>query len=102
MCSDGCPVSPSILYDQRALMTETRRSQRSRNAMTAYRTRKMTVSSVGRGATWLHEKNQSIYPIIYISQKREKAKTEYRRPRHFQSYNMLVEPFAQEIISTCT
>ena len=77
MCSDGCPVSPSILYDQRALLTETRNSQRSRNAMTAYRKRKSTVV-IGKGDLWSHQ-SQLDTQLRKVSQKREKAKTETKR-----------------------
>jgi hypothetical protein len=43
--SDGCPVSPSLLYEQRSLLFETRQRLRQRNAITAYRSYKsrMTV-----------------------------------------------------------
>jgi hypothetical protein len=36
LCSEGCPVAPSILYDQRALLYETRKYFRGRKAVTAY------------------------------------------------------------------
>jgi len=85
MCSDGCPVSPSILYDQRALVTETRISQRSRNAMTAYCKRK-SFALVGRGDLWSHQ-SQVDTQLKRVSQKREKAKTETRRIyRHFHLF----------------
>jgi hypothetical protein len=46
LCSDGCPVAPSILYDQRALMYETRKYFRGRKALTAYHKAK---DRVGKG-----------------------------------------------------
>ncbi len=36
MYSDGCPVSPSLLYEQRAVLYDTRQKQRHRKAVTAY------------------------------------------------------------------
>ncbi len=38
--SDGCPVSPSLLYEQRDLLFETRKQLRQRKAVTAYRSYK--------------------------------------------------------------
>jgi hypothetical protein len=35
-CTEACPVSPSLLYDQRAQLYETRRYLRNRRALTAY------------------------------------------------------------------
>lgn len=46
LCSDGCPVSPSLLYEQRQLLFETRQQLRQRNAVTAYRSYK-TRSTIG-------------------------------------------------------
>ena len=40
LCSEGCPAAPSLLYDQRDLVYETRQHQSNRRALTAYRTYK--------------------------------------------------------------
>ncbi len=51
--SDGCPVSPSLLYEQRSILFETRQQLRQRKAITAYRSYK-TRAKVG-GAACLHQ-----------------------------------------------
>ena len=56
--SDGCPVSPSLLYEQRAMLYETRQKQRHRKAVTAYRPYKSR-SSIGEASLCLvHGENQ--------------------------------------------
>ena len=35
-CTEACPVSPSLLYDQRAQLYDTRKYLRNRRALTAY------------------------------------------------------------------
>ncbi len=51
--SDGCPVSPSLLYEQRSILFETRQHLRQRKAITAYRSYK-TRMTVG-GAVCLNQ-----------------------------------------------
>ena len=52
--SDGCPVSPSLLYEQRSVLFETRLHLRQRKAITAYRSYK-TRAKVGGGAVCLNQ-----------------------------------------------
>jgi len=99
ICSDGCPVSPSILYDQRARMIETRKYQNYRNAITAYRTRK-SPSIVGKGAfVWLQIPQSDVNSIG--NRPREKSKTEKYRYHLTQTFYRQRNQQNQEMISIC-
>ena len=59
--SDGCPVSPSLLYEQRAMLYDTRQNQRQRKAVTAYRSYKSR-SSIGGATKCLgHAENPEVF-----------------------------------------
>jgi len=99
ICSDGCPVSPSILYDQRARMVETRKCQNYRNAITAYQTRK-SPSIVGKGAfVWLQIPQGDVNSIG--NRQREKSKTEKYRYHLTQISYRQRNQQNQEMTSIC-
>jgi len=107
--SDGCPVSPSILYDQRALFYETLKKQKRRNAMTEYRSRrrKSLVIVVGGGNPWTSENDISRPTTRSIKEKSttplKKSKTEssYRIPQSLH-YIHQKDPLNLAMISICT
>jgi len=97
--SDGCPVSPSLLYDQRSRMIETRKSQIHRNAMTAYRSRKSS-SILGNGAFLWLQNDANI--IVYREKRtREKARTERNRYQATQPFYHQRNQQPQAMISIC-
>ena len=61
--SDGCPVSPSLLYEQRSLLFETRQRLRQRNAVTAYRSYKSRIT-VGEAPCLEHEDNHEPHTTV--------------------------------------
>ncbi len=61
MYSDGCPVSPSLLYEQRAMLYDTREKQRHRKAVTAYRSYKSRTSIGGVSTCLRHEEKSGIF-----------------------------------------
>jgi len=104
ICSDGCPVSPSALYDQRALVYETRKYQSYRKSITSYRYRKIhTLLGKSSSTVWhLHGTNakpliehiEQIEQIEPLHQRR--AKTEHRqdhRQNHRQDRRHPIQPY---------
>ena len=99
ICSDGCPVSPSLLYDQRSRMIETRKSQIYRNAMTAYRTRKSSSIIGNEALVWLQN---DVNSLLHRQKRiREKAKTERQRYHPTQPYYHQRNQQVQAMISIC-
>ena len=95
LCIDGCPVSPSILYDQRALVFETRKKQKNRKALTEYRTYKSRIV----GKELICPQNGIDIIQVHPIQKREKAKTE---SHHFQQFYHSNKIQNLEMIFICT
>ena len=96
ICSDGCPVSPSSLYEQRALVYQARKSQYNRKsitAITAYRYRKSSLL-VGRG-TALCPRNE----VNIIDLQQRKIKTE--KIRNIQLSFHEIHQIPLEMISIC-
>jgi len=96
ICSDGCPVSPSGLYEQRALVYQTRKSQYNRKSMTAIIPHRHPKSRllVGKG-TVVCPRNE--VGIIEIQQR--KIKTE--KTRNIQLSFHEIHQMPLEMISIC-
>ena len=96
ICSDGCPVSPSNLYEQRALAYQTRKSQYDRKSMTAiapYRYRKSCLL-VGKRTLVCPRNEASI-----IDSQQRKIKTE--KIRNIQLSFQEIRQMPLEMISIC-
>ena len=96
ICSDGCPVSPSSLYEQRALVYQTRKSQYDRKSITAittYRYRKSCLL-VGKG-TLACPRNE----VNIIESQQRKIKTE--KIRNIQLSFQEIQHMPLEMISIC-
>ena len=82
--SDGCPVSPSLLYEQRDLLFETRQRLRQRNAVTAYRSYKSR-TTVGEAVCLTHEdRYESIAAIKRGTGVVSKARSDFPRSHTFR------------------
>jgi hypothetical protein len=91
MYSDECPVSPSLLYEQRAMLYETREKQRHRKALTAYRSYKSRLS-IGGASTCLRHEERMAGQII-----EKLARTGFPRSR---TYRLRDKVSNLEMIST--
>ena len=98
ICSDGCPVSPSVLYDQRAFAYEMRKNQQYRKSMTFitnYRYRK-SQSIVGKGS-FVWPRNEITIQNNIDSPR--KIKTE--KIRNIQPFFHKIQHKPLEMISIC-
>ena len=75
MYSDGCPVSPSLLYEQRAMLYDTREKQRQRKAVTAYRSYKSRLSIGGASTCLKHEENSGFFIEKHVRAEFHRSRT---------------------------